>query len=416
MPRLRQLLASYGSIRIAQLYDKETVRPHVGLTGAAQTDWRIWDAHQLRSTLPLSRRIPTSALPVDFSFESCTASVKLAGALHFHELSGKGEMFQMFRLSGRLDILLFLFFGGIIFAAGCGSSGPAAAPISVTITPSEAALGAGQTIPFAAATSDGSSVTWSASAGTIDATGNYTAPSGTQSVTVTVTATSKKEKTSSAKATVNVVAPGQVAATANVQVATYTISPAALGNVSVQFGTDTSYGLTTWAEPVPNGGGAVSVFVAGMKGNTLYHMRAVVQFSDGSQYTDADQTFTTGAYPVADTPVFAAGAKPGMTPQSGVELVDLVDAGGTVAQVVVADLTGNVLWSYNPTLPSGLAPNPIKLLPNGHFLINFSVPNPDGGNSILQEVDLSGETNLANDGGGLEYRVGSGGDSRDMWR
>ena len=206
---------------------------------------------------------------------------------------GQGEMFQMFRLSGRLDILLFLFFGGIIFAAGCGSSGPAAAPISVTITPSEAALGAGQTIPFAAATSDGSSVTWSASAGTIDATGNYTAPSGAQSVTVTVTATSKKDKTKSANATVNVVAPGQVAATANVQVATYTISPAAVGNVSVQFGTDTSYGLTTWAEPVPNGGGAVSLFVAGMKGNTLYHMRAVVQFSDGSQYTDADQTFTT---------------------------------------------------------------------------------------------------------------------------
>jgi arylsulfate sulfotransferase len=296
----------------------------------------------------------------------------------------------MIQLSRRLNKLLLLVFGGIIFTAGCGSSGPPAAPISVTITPSEAALGAGQTILLAATTSDGSSVTWSASAGTIDAAGNYTAPSGAQSATVTVTATSKKDMTKSASATVNVVAPGQVTASANVQVATYTISPAALGNVSVQFGTDTNYGLTTWAQPVPNGGGAVSLFVAGMKGNTLYHMRAVVQFSDGSQYTDSDQTFTTGAYPVADTPVFAAGPKPGMTPQSGVELLDLVNAGGTVAQAVVADLTGNVLWSYNPALPSGLLPNPIKLLSNGHFLINFSAVNPDGGNSILQEVDLSG--------------------------
>ena len=297
----------------------------------------------------------------------------------------------MIRLSRHLNKLLLLVFGGIIFTAGCGSSGPPAAPISVTITPSEAALGMGQTILFAAATSDGSSLTWSASAGTIDATGNYTAPSGTQSMTVTVTATSKKNTTKSASATVNVVAPGQVAATANAQVATYTISPAAMGNISVQFGTDTSYGLTTWAEPVPSGGGAVSLFVAGMKGNTLYHMRGVVQFGDGSQYIDADQTFTTGSYPVADTPVFTARTKLGMTPQSGVELVDLVDAGGTIAQVVVTDLEGNVLWSYNPQMPSGLLPNPIKLLPNGHFLINFSAPNPDGGNSILQEVDLGGK-------------------------
>ena len=39
----------------------------------------------------------------------------------------------------------------------------------------------------------------------------------------------------------------------------------------------------------------MSLFVAGMKGNTLYHMRGVVQFADGTQYMDADLTFTTGA-------------------------------------------------------------------------------------------------------------------------
>lgn len=293
-------------------------------------------------------------------------------------------------LSRRPDALLLFVFGGIIFATGCGSSTPASAPISVTINPLMAALGTSQTIQLTAAVSDGSAVTWSASAGTIDNTGNYMAPSGAQSVTVTVTATSVKDHHKSASATLNVVAPGQVAATANAQVASYTISPAAAGNVSVQFGTDTNYGLTTWAQPVPNGGGAVTLFIAGMKGNTQYHMRSVVQFSDGTQYMDTDQTFTTGAYPTADTPVFTVATKAGTTPQSGVELLDLVAAGGTVAQAVVTDLAGNVLWSYNPALPTGLIPNPIKLLSNGHFVVNFSGATPDGSNSILQEVDLTG--------------------------
>jgi hypothetical protein len=65
-----------------------------------------------------------------------------------------------------------------------------------------------------------------------------------------VTATSKNT-TKSASATVNVVVPGLVTATANVQVAQYTVAPAA-GNVFVQFGQDTNYGLTTWTQPVPS--------------------------------------------------------------------------------------------------------------------------------------------------------------------
>jgi arylsulfate sulfotransferase len=276
----------------------------------------------------------------------------------------------------------------IFAAAGCGSS----VPINVTgINPQNTAIATNQATQFTVTTNDTQGVTWSASSGTIDVNGNYTAPSGPQSTTVTVTATSKRDRTKSASATVNVVAPGQVVATANAQVALYTISPAAAGNVSVQFGTDTNYGLTTWTQPVPMGGGAVSLFVAGMKASMPYHMRAVVAFADGSQYTDADQTFTTGSYPTGDTPVFSVVTKAGTQPQSGVELIDLVNTGGTVAPVVVTDLAGDVLWAYNPTLPVGLVPNPIKLLSNGHFLINYSGGSPDGIDSVLQEVDLSGK-------------------------
>ena len=210
-------------------------------------------------------------------------------------------------------------------------------------------------------------------------------------MTVKVTATCVKHCTNSASATVNVVSPGQVTPTVNTQVASYTISPAAAGKVSVQFGTDTNYGLTTWTQPVPTGGGPVSLFVAGMKGNTLYHMRGVVEFADGTQYMDLDQTFTTQALPAAQLPVITTTTTPGMTPQGGVELLDLIGAPITVAPAAVTDLAGNILWTYNPELPGGVVADPIKLLSNGHFLINFSVEAPDGADSVLQEVDLTGK-------------------------
>jgi len=275
----------------------------------------------------------------------------------------------------------------IVFAAGCSSQ----PPFNIAVSPQAVAIGTGQTVQFTAMTSDSSGVTWSATAGTIDASGNYTAPSGSQSMGVTVTAASLKNHSKSASATINVVAPGQLTPTASKQVASYTIAPAAPGNVSVQFGTDTNYGLTTWTQPVPTGGGAVSLFVAGMKGNTLYHIRGVVQFADGTQYMDLDQTFITQSLLASQLPVVTATTSAGMTPQSGVELLDLVSGNVAHAPVAVTDLEGDILWSYSPgTGFTELQANPIKLLPNGHFLINFSSTSVDGLNSVLQEVDLTG--------------------------
>jgi len=293
----------------------------------------------------------------------------------------------------------FRFFGlsclcVVVTSVGCGggSTPPPPPPpaITVTVSPQAAAVGTGQGTHFNVTTNDSTGVTWTATVGSIDANGNYTAPSGAQSTTDTVTATSKKDPSKKASASVNVVAPGTVVPTANVQVALYTIAPAAPGNVSVQFGLDTTYGLTTWAQPVPSGGGPVPIFVAGMKGNTLYHIRGVVQFGDGSQFMDVDQTFTTGAIPAAQLPTITATTTGGMTPQSGVEMVNLVGLPSTIAPVVLTDLNGNILWSYNPGFTSQQA-NPIKLLPNGHFLINFSSTSVDGMNSVLQEVDLTGK-------------------------
>ncbi|MGC1483804.1 MAG: choice-of-anchor D domain-containing protein, partial [Candidatus Acidiferrum sp.] len=252
--------------------------------------------------------------------------------------------------------------------------------ISLSVTPPVSAIGNSQSLQLSA-TGDPNGVTWSVIAstssgpgaqappGTIDATGLYTPPPGTPSLIVTVTATSKSDPSKSAFAAVNVVAPGSFTSTNNVQVAQYSVFPAAPANISVQFGLDTSYGLSTWSVP------STPLYVAGMKQSTHYHMRGVIQFADGSSFDDADFTFTTGALPVALVPAATVTTTPGLTPQSGVELLDTViiaDGLGKVPESVVTDLSGNVLWAYAPTLPNGPGPNPVKLLPNGHFLIGFS--------------------------------------------
>ena len=267
--------------------------------------------------------------------------------------------------------------------SGCSSKGK---PLS--ISPSSVALAPGQTVQFQFSNSK-DKVTWSAggvvggnaTVGTIDASGNYTAPSANTSTTVMITATADMELLASAQAVV--VAPGIVTPTANPQVALYTITPPADASVTIQFGQTTNYGLTTWTQPTPTGGGAVAIFVAGMLANTPYHMQATVKFNSGITFTDTDHVFTTSAPPAKGLASLTTTTTPGMTPQSGVELLEPND-------VEVTDLSGHVLWAYDPASP-GAGPNPIKLIPNGHFLMNLSVGQPDGLNSDIREVDLSGQ-------------------------
>ncbi|MGC1605393.1 MAG: aryl-sulfate sulfotransferase [Candidatus Acidiferrum sp.] len=274
--------------------------------------------------------------------------------------------------------------------------------IVISLTPLVSAIGVNQTLPLTA-TGDPNGVTFSlagftdssmgipAPAGSIDASGIYTPPPGSPSIYVIVTAASKTQPADTSKAGINVVAPGTFTSTNNVQVAQYSVSPAAGAKVSVQFGLDTSYGFTTWTLPTGLTGGPTTtpLYVAGMKQSTPYHMRGVIAFADGSSFNDADFTFTTGALPTGQLPTITATTTTGMTPQSGIESLDLANIGGTnvTLSTVFTDLNGNVLWAYNSGIAGDLA-DPIKLLPNGHFLINYSEAAGDGTNSVLQEVDL----------------------------
>ncbi|MFZ3217855.1 MAG: aryl-sulfate sulfotransferase [Candidatus Acidiferrales bacterium] len=277
------------------------------------------------------------------------------------------------------------------------------------VTPASADLLTGQNVQFSTNISTNpKNIAWSVngtaggdmSVGTIDDNGNYTAPTTQPSAPVMVTATSTSRSAVSASATATVVAPGQVTATANPQVAQYSIAPPVVANVSIQFGTDTTYGLTTWTQMSAGSGASLGMYVAGMKANTMYHMRAALQMPDGSTLLDADHTFTTGGLPTAEIPQITVATPNGLTPQSGVEMLDLLDV-GKIPPVTVTDLQGNVIWWYQPGGTSTDIVQPVKPLPNGHFLVTFSptssqpltgTPLPAGTVDVVREIDLAGNT------------------------
>ena len=211
----------------------------------------------------------------------------------------------------------------------------------------------------------------------------FTAPSVTQNTNVTVTASSKHDPTKMATSAITVLASGQVSTTNQPQVALYTLTLPTGTQAYVQFSTDTSYNLKAWTQPAPSSG-TLSFFVAGMKASTQYHMQAVVVASDSSQILDLDHTFTTQALPANQIPAITMNTTAGMTPQSGVEMLDLIsNTPSPMAPLAVYDLSGNLLWSY--AAPTGTTVQGVHLLPNGDMLMGISP-------SELREVNLAGAT------------------------
>jgi arylsulfate sulfotransferase len=179
---------------------------------------------------------------------------------------------------------------------------------------------------------------------------------------------------------------GRVSATANPQVARYTIVPPRSGNVTIEFGPDTNYGLQTSTSR------QISVLVAGMRAFTTYHMRARIDFDDGTQAFDVDHTFKTGGLPPARVPKITVTHPGSLQPNPGIELIDAVALGGIpqTGQVnaVAYDLNGNLIWFYD--LQDGSQVDsafPIKMLPNGDFLMVVT-----GAFQGVREINLAGET------------------------
>jgi|SRR5579872_383170 arylsulfate sulfotransferase len=177
-----------------------------------------------------------------------------------------------------------------------------------------------------------------------------------------------------------------VSATQNPMVAQYTVGSGCSGQVTVEFGTDTTYGRTTAWYPI-SALQPLTIQVAGMRASTTYHMRSDRQCS-GTTVTSPDSTFTTGAPPSMPFPALQISRpdpSPSVSENPGVELIDTVAPTSNQIQAFFTDRDGNPIWYYN--VDPGYFPYTYKLLPNGHFL--FSMAN-QGGDSLIREVDLAG--------------------------
>jgi len=277
----------------------------------------------------------------------------------------------------------------------------------LTLSPGSVVLFSGQTAKLTATDSRGpADVVWSvngvangnSTVGTIDGGGNFEAPSVTENTSVTITASSQQDPSISASAMAVIVPTGQVTSTQNLQVAQYTLTPPVGTNVFIQFSQDMSYGMKTSTQPAPTTATPLSIYVAGMLPSTEYHMRGVLVLSDGSMVYDDDHTFTTGAIPANQIPVVTTTTTPGLTPQPGVEMLDLI--GGTTARFVAAtNLSGQMIWSYPFTATTSDVVQPVRVLPNGNFLVVISptstaptdtTPPVAGTIDVIREIDLAG--------------------------
>ena len=289
-----------------------------------------------------------------------------------------------------------------------GCTGSPDAKVIPTIAPGIAVLMAGQTAQFTA-NENGAAVAnpvWkvnnvaggASATGTISSSGVYTAPSPLPSSPVLVTVGDPAHSTQSGPVQViffnpNQLQAGNVLSTSNVLVANYVMLAPEGSSVQVQFGTTTNYGLTTWVQPTPAAGANVSVLVAGMRAGSVYHMQATVTLADGTTVHDGDHSFTTGALPASLLPPLTVQQTAGMTPASGVEMLDLINESASALTTVVTDLEGNVIWYY-PIQP--LYGFPIKPLPNGHMLIvttgstELAALTAPVATNELQEIDLAG--------------------------
>jgi arylsulfate sulfotransferase len=193
---------------------------------------------------------------------------------------------------------------------------------------------------------------------------------------------------------------GAVAATGNPLVASYTVTSSQPGYVTIDFGTDTTYGLSTSTQSLPTAGDSITILVAGMKAATTYHMRASVQYPAGVTKTDIDHTFATSNLPANLVPSFTVTSNSGLTPQPGVELVNTLQT-GTPSTAFATDLNGNVIWAYScPDCQVETTVYPVKLQANGHFMA-FLAPGSTIPLSraisplelnVLREFDLAGNT------------------------
>jgi arylsulfate sulfotransferase len=179
----------------------------------------------------------------------------------------------------------------------------------------------------------------------------------------------------------------RVVATAHPLVAQYSLTPGQAGDLTVEFGTDTSYGRQTASFPVTRDW--TPVLVAGMTPSTTYHMRAQLSVAGSVVWTDQDRVFTTAAIPPNLLPVINVTTTSDSallaTENPGVESITFLPPTTTpTIEALVTNRDGTPIWYYNPPGTVGW----FKLMPTGHMLVE-TTPNLV---STITEIDLAGAT------------------------
>ena len=172
--------------------------------------------------------------------------------------------------------------------------------VSVTISPKTATVPISTTRPFSAFAvgTTSTAVTWSASAGTIDQSGNYTAPSSVPAGgTASVTATSASSPSASASVTVTITA----------QPVTLSLSPA---SATLRAGFSQSYAVTVGGTT----NNSVTWSVNDLPGDTSYP-----GFMTGGYYTAPAPVLTTDTYSI----VAVSNADPTKTASASVTVTPL---------------------------------------------------------------------------------------------
>src|SRR6202171_5918354 len=166
--------------------------------------------------------------------------------------------------------------------------------VKVSVSPASATLVSNQKQQFTATVSGTSNtaVIWSATAGSVDAGGLYTAPTVTSQTNVVVKATSKADPTKSASAAVSV----DPVSNQSLKITTGNLPPGQLGNTYNELfsatGGTTPYSWTISAEPPPPG------IVMTANGDFAGLPAAVGTFSLTVMVTDANAKTATGNFSV----------------------------------------------------------------------------------------------------------------------
>jgi hypothetical protein len=214
----------------------------------------------------------------------------------------------------------FLALVAVAASAGCnGSTSPtergAAQNVEVRVSPEQAQVAAGNSVPFAATVTGtaNTSVVWAvveAGGGTVSATGLYTAPSSAG--TFHVTATSAADTTKAASATVTVTAPAAVAVTVTPSTGSVNACKTLQLTATVTGTTNTS---VTWS--VQEGAAGGTVTAAGLytapAGPGTYHVVATSN-ADATKSAIATVTVAEVILAVAVSPATVTVA-PGGTAQ-----------------------------------------------------------------------------------------------------